>query len=62
MGYRIEFDKEECRGCGACTTCDNWDMDDDGKAYPIKRELPEIGCNKDAADICPAEIIKIVKD
>ena len=61
MAYKIEFDKENCRGCGACTQCDNWKMDDNGKAYPIKKELKEIGCNRDAADICPVGIIKIVK-
>lgn len=61
MKYKIEFNKENCRGCGACTQCDNWEMDEEGKAHPIKTELEEIGCNQDAADICPAEIIQIKK-
>ena len=59
MAYKIEFDVEGCRGCGACTFCDNWKMGDDGRAHPVKTELEEIGCNQDAADVCPAAIIKI---
>jgi ferredoxin len=61
MAYKIEFDREKCRGCGACTQCDNWEMDNKGKAYPIKTELKELDCNGDAADICPVRAIKIVK-
>ena len=61
MAYKIEFDKEKCRNCGACTQCDNWEIDDNGKVYPIKTELKEIGCNGDAADICPIGAIKIIK-
>lgn len=59
MKYKIEFDRENCRGCGACTTCENWKFDDDGKVSPIKTELEEIGCNQDVVDICPAGIISI---
>ena len=61
MGYKIEFDKEKCIGCGACTQCDNWEMGDDGKVYPIKKELKEIGCNQESVNVCPVEAIKIVK-
>ena len=61
MKYKIEFDKEQCLGCGACTMCDNWKTSDDGKVEPIKTELNEIGCNKNAAEICPIEIIKIIE-
>lgn len=61
MKYRIKFKKDECMGCGACTQCDNWKMGNDGKAFPVKKELDKIGCNKEAADICPAGIIKIVE-
>ena len=62
MAYKIEFDKEKCIGCGACTQCDNWEIGDDRKAYPIKTELKEIGCNQDAADMCPVEAIKIINN
>lgn len=61
MSYKIEFDKEECIGCGACTACDNWELGDDNKAHPIKTELDEVGDNQDAADNCPIELIKIIK-
>lgn len=62
MSYKITFEKENCAGCGICTTiCDNWKLDDDGKAQPIKTELEEIGCNQDAADACPHQLITISK-
>jgi len=57
--YKIIFTREKCIGCGACTNCDNWKLKDDGKASPIKTELNNIGCNKQAAEICPIKIIKI---
>jgi len=60
MIYKIEFNKKNCRGCGACTTCDNWKIGSDGKAQPMKTELKEIGCNQDAVNICPMNIIKII--
>jgi ferredoxin len=59
--YRIVQDREVCIGCGACVSVcpDNWEMKDDGKAGPIKTEIEEIGCNQDAADVCPVQCIKI---
>ena len=60
MPYMIEFDKEKCLGCGACTQCDNWEMKD-GKAHPKKIELEGIGCNKEAEDICPADAIRVIE-
>ena len=59
MVYQVEFNKEECIGCGACTQCNNWEMGDDGKAKPIKTKLNELGCNQEAADSCPVNVIKI---
>jgi len=61
MAYLIEFNKDLCRGCGACTICDNWEYSDEGKAYPVSTEITEIGCNQRAADICPVDAIKIVQ-
>lgn len=60
MVYKIEQDLDTCIGCGACVgVCsDNWEMDGD-KAKPIKVEVEEIGCNKEAEDICPVSCIKI---
>jgi ferredoxin len=59
--YRIIQDREACIGCGACVSVcpENWEMKDDGKSSPIKTEVEEIGCNQDAADICPVQCIKI---
>jgi ferredoxin len=61
MPYTIEYDKNECIGCGACTqVCDNWIMKGD-KSAPKKTTLDEVGCNQDAADACPVQCIKIKK-
>ncbi len=64
---------EDCIGCGTCVAlCPKfWEMADDGKARPIKGlknpetgdyefEAEKIGCNQDASDACPVQIIKIV--
>jgi len=61
MPYKIEFDKEKCIGCSACTQCDNWELEKDGKAKPKKTELNDIGCNKQAEEICPVQAIKIAE-
>ena len=63
MTIKIEFKKEECIGCGTCAAVceDNWEMTDDGKAKPKKTTLKELGCNKEAADACPVQCIKIIK-
>lgn len=59
---KIEFNEEECIGCGACTSVyDNWIMKGD-KAKPKKIEISdsELKSNKEAEDICPVNCIKIV--
>jgi ferredoxin len=60
---KIEIDRDKCIGCGACAAVcpENWEMKDDGKAAPIKKEIKEIGCNKDAAEGCPVQCIKILE-
>lgn len=59
--YKIIQEREKCIGCGTCVALcpSNWKMDDDGKASPKKIEVEEIGCNKEAADSCPVQCIKI---
>jgi len=57
--FRVEIDKEACIGCGACTSCDNFELGDDGKAKAKKKELKEVGCSQEAADNCPVQCIKI---
>ena len=57
--FKIKVNKESCIGCGACTgACDNFELKD-GKAYAKKTEVEEIGCNQQAADVCPVEAIKV---
>jgi ferredoxin len=61
MAYKIEIDQEKCIGCGACAAqCDNFEVKDN-KAVAKKSELKEIGCNQEAADICPVNVISIYK-
>jgi ferredoxin len=62
MAFKIEVDKEACIGCGSCAAvCDNFELEE-GKAYAKKTEVDEIGCNQEAADICPVQAIKITKE
>lgn len=59
MKFKVEFDSKACIGCGSCTSvCDNWEMKG-SKATPKKTLLNEVGCNKEAAEICPANAIRI---
>ena len=61
--YKITI-KEGCTGCGACVaTCpNNWQMKD-SIARPKKTTIDEkeLKCNKEAAEVCPVDIIKIEK-
>jgi len=58
--FKIIHNREKCIGCGACASiCDNWEIDENGKAKPKKTEVEEVGCNKEAADVCPVQCIKI---
>lgn len=62
MAFKIIHDRAGCIGCGACTTVcpENWKMEGD-KSKPLKTELDDIGCNQEAADVCPVQVIKIKK-
>jgi ferredoxin len=60
--YKISVDAEKCIGCGACTaTCDNFELKDDGKAHAKKKEVSNLGCNQEAADVCPVQAITVKK-
>jgi len=64
--YKIEVDDNVCVGCGACAaTCDEGfvlkDTDKGSRARPKKAEVDELGCIKDAADVCPVGAIKIIE-
>ena len=57
--FQITVSKD-CIGCGACTvTCDNFEIRDDGKAHPKQAEVTEVGCNKEAEEVCPVSAIKV---
>ena len=61
MVYRITVDKGKCIGCGACAaSCNNFEMQE-GKAAAKKAQVEDVGCNQEAADICPVEAIKVEK-
>lgn len=64
MAFKIEFNKEGCIGCGACASVcsENWEIvEEDGayKAKPKNEQLNELGCNKEAEEVCPVKVIKI---
>lgn len=60
MGFKISVDPEKCIGCEACVSeCDNFQMNVENKAIPVKANVEEIGCNKKAEEICPTQAIKI---
>lgn len=59
MTFKVEVDQEACIGCGACTSCDNFEMNDEGKAEAKESEVKEAGCNKEAAENCPVNCIKV---
>jgi len=60
MAFEIKQDLDACIGCGACVgVCpDNWEMDGD-KPKPKKTVVEELGCNKEASEVCPVNCIKI---
>jgi len=70
---KIVQEREKCIGCGSCVAmCPKyWEMADDGKSRLIGSEknaegnyelkVEEVGCNKEAADVCPVQIIHIVE-
>ena len=62
--YKIVHLRDECIGCGSCAAVcpENWFMADDGKASPKATVLKQLGNNQIAAEACPVQIIKIVKE
>lgn len=69
---KIILDKEKCIGCGSCAAVcpDHFEMGSDGKAHlkdsSVKsgeeiKEIKEEDCSGQARDICPVNVIKIIK-
>ena len=69
---KIILEKEKCIGCGSCVAvCSElFELEEDGKSHlkgsksdPKKEELEieDLGCVKEAADVCPVQAIEIEK-
>jgi len=70
---KIIFNREECIGCGSCgALCPAfWEMANDGKTdlkggikngeekYELEISEENKECNKEAADICPLQLMEI---
>jgi ferredoxin len=59
MVFRLDLDSARCIGCLACTRCNNFVCGNDFKAQVVRSEVNEIGCNQEAAAICPVGAILI---
>lgn len=63
MVYNITVDRNECIGCGACEAqCpEEFELEQGSevKAKLKKTKVDELGCIKEAADVCPVNAIKI---
>ncbi|MDD2913527.1 MAG: ferredoxin [Candidatus Pacebacteria bacterium] len=71
---KIILDREKCISCGSCwSNCPRYfQKGDDEKAQLVGKkrvndkkeeelDIEELSCAKDAADMCPVEIISIVE-
>ncbi len=60
MAHKIAVDQEKCIGCGACAaTCPASFKLENGKAHPIKPEVEELTCEKEAEAGCPVGAISV---
>ena len=59
MAFSVEVDPDKCIGCLACMRCYNFVCGNDFKARAVKSKVKEIGCNQEAAAICPVGAILI---
>jgi ferredoxin len=73
--WKVEFDRENCIGAGACvaTNAEWWSIDQDGKAtlkaasydpdrkiWTLEIEESEVQKQMDAAGVCPVTVIHII--
>jgi len=67
---KIKLERNKCIGCGSCVAvCDKYfEMGEDNLSNikggqmageNMELEINEVGCAKEAAEICPVQIIKI---
>ncbi|MBU1136093.1 MAG: ferredoxin [Nanoarchaeota archaeon] len=57
---RVDLNKEECIGCGACVSlCPKVFVMKGAKAV-VKEKETEESCAKEAADSCPVNAIRII--
>ena len=68
---KIILERQKCIGCGSCAAvCPaNFEMAEDGKSHLLDSqkdaneiesvEIADVGCAKDASEVCPVQIIKI---
>ena len=64
MPYKVSIDTAACIGCGACTSCDNFELGDvkgEPKAKVKKATVDKPGCSQEAADNCPVSCISVKK-
>jgi len=60
MSHTIVVDRDKCIGCGACSaTCPASFEMFEGKARPVKGEVEELSCEKDAETGCPVGAIRV---
>jgi ferredoxin len=59
IAFAVEVDPGKCIGCLACTRCNNFVCGNDFKAQAVRSVVEEIGCNQEAAAICPVGAILI---
>ena len=60
MAHKIAVNQEMCIGCGACAaTCPGSFKLKNGKAHPIKSEVKELTCEKEAEVGCPVGAITV---
>jgi ferredoxin len=59
MAFWVKVDPAKCIGCLACMRCHNFVCGNDFKARAVRSTVEEIGCNQEAAAICPVGAILI---